>query len=100
MRREYLDASFLYNCLQDKIDINILNYIELNEGLVETRANTDPAPRLKIQHPKKIKCSSFFNYRIIQYWNNIPSEIVTLKLSPSGCSTLFKKRLKTGCYLK
>ena len=47
MRRDYLDASFLYNCINDKIDINILNYVEIQEDSLVTRANADPAIRFK-----------------------------------------------------
>ena len=90
MRREYLDYSFLFNCINDKIDINVLNYVEVFNGVVDTRLNADEAMRFKNVYPRKAKSASFYNYRVVHPWNTIPTEIITLELSPNGSNATLK----------
>ena len=54
MRREYLDYSFLFICINDKIDINIFNYVEVFDSVIDTRLNADEALRLKHVYPRKV----------------------------------------------
>ena len=94
LRREYLDASFFYNCINDQVDINIFKYVQEYDNNAVTRLSDENVIRLKSQRVKKTYCLNFYNHRIVNIWNHIPHDIIGIEPSPSGKNTVFKKCLK------
>ena len=92
--REYLDLSFFYNCTQDKVDLNINNYVEMYENPRVTRSQDSEGVILKIPKVNKNFCMHFYNNRIANMWNKVPADISSIELSPSGSSNNFKRALK------
>ena len=70
-----------------KLDINIFNYVDMYDNPVNPRLHNDDVIRLKGRRPKKLYCTNYYSFRIVNTWNSIPSEIVSIELSPTGTST-------------
>ena len=73
--RELTDICFFYKCLHGFFNLDILNFVPLNEDPnYHTRASTD---RLVLkQLPFRTEFTAkFFSHRIVKLWNSLPLEI-------------------------
>ena len=59
LQREYLVASFSDKCIKNKVDINIFNYVEMCENLIDTQLHDDNVVILKVQRIKQ-ECYPLF----------------------------------------
>lgn len=94
LRRDFLDIVLMYNCINDKIDFNILNVVHFLESNVNTRLHDDAEYKLTVVNPRLEFCRNFYPYRIIHTWNAVPTEIIEIELSPTGSNSSFKNNLK------
>jgi hypothetical protein len=99
-RRDYLDLSYVYNCLVGKIDINLDSLLEFQAiDNVRTRANFDYL-LLKNKFFRLDLCKNYFSYRVVKLWNSVPIEIREIEPSDSGLTNKFKKKLREWFFTK
>jgi hypothetical protein len=90
IRREFLDCTFLYNCLHGIIDFDITNIIKMHTP--HSQRNDD---ELQISHMsvRSELYNRFYPNRIRIIWNNIPYDVRNIDLTPLGFNTEFKRKL-------
>ena len=100
LRRDLLDIVYTYDCINDKIDFNVFNYLEEYNIINNTRSQDTNVIRFKISVPKLESSRHYFRFRLPAIWNNIPSDILEIEPSASGDNKCFKKHLKLWLFDK
>jgi hypothetical protein len=87
LRRDFLDLSFMYNCINDVVNVNLIELFHCTSH------------ELNVEFPVAFRCKTeqglkFFNARIHPMWYMTPENIRALELSDNGKNMAFKKQLK------
>ena len=100
LRRDFLDIVFLYNYINDLIDVDLESVVSFVNMDRRTRNNLDYLS-LKVNYCKLESYRSFFVNRIAHSWNRLPLLIRETELTDLGQNTSFKRLvkdwLKTHC---
>ena len=87
-RREISDVNFFFKCLNNLYSLAITNFVAFTrQGLVNTRANSDPNT-LCVPKCKTVLFSKTYFNRIVNTWNTLP-----LSLRSSNEFSVFKRNI-------
>ena len=94
LRREYLDCTFLYACINGLYDFNIYNIIEFYDNEYCRTRYVSPIFTIKMGRINTELYMYYYTKRITNIWNQIPEDIRLTEVSEiSRKPTSFKKKI-------